>query len=174
MIDEIRHQFELGWALTELHLSALDEADFLWEPAELCWTVHPDADGRWRADFAEVEPDPVPVPTIGWLTWHIDYWWSAALASMHAQPLRAPTEVLWPGNGPGAVSRLRVLAAQWRELLAAITVERLAEPAAFPWGTAERRTVADTVLWVTVELTKNTAEIGQLRLLRAARAAASR
>ena len=29
--------------------------------------------------------------------------------------------------------------------------------------------VADTVLWVTVELTKNAAEIGQLRLLRAAR-----
>ncbi|QZT54794.1 DinB family protein [Mycolicibacterium austroafricanum] len=170
MIDEIRRQFELGWGLTELHLASLVEADFLWEPAELCWTVRPDSGGRWRADFAEVEPDPVPVPTIAWLTWHIDYWWSAALASMRARPLRAPSEVLWPGNGPAAAARLRTLAAQWREVLAAITVERLAEPAAFPWGIAENRTVADTVLWVTVELTKNAAEIGQLRLLRAARA----
>ncbi|KWX62190.1 30S ribosomal protein S2, partial [Mycobacterium sp. NAZ190054] len=37
------------------------EADFRWEPAEVCWTVRQDATGRWRADFAEVEPDPVPV-----------------------------------------------------------------------------------------------------------------
>lgn len=68
MIDEIRRQFELGWALTALHLASLVEADFLWEPAELCWTVRPDPGGQWRADFAEVEPDPVPVPTIAWLT----------------------------------------------------------------------------------------------------------
>ncbi len=38
----------------------------------------------------------------------------------------------------------------------------------FPWDDDAGRTVADTVLWVTVELTKNIAEIGQLRLLRAA------
>lgn len=170
MIDAIRRQFELGWALTELHLSALLEADFHWEPAELCWTVRPDTDGRWRADFADIEPDPVPVPTIAWLTWHIDYWWGATLASMHALPRRAPTEVLWPGNGPAAVARLHTLAAQWRELLATISIERLAEPASFPWGTAEGRTIADAALWVNVELTKNAAEIGQLRLLRAARA----
>lgn len=170
MIDQIRRQFDLSWALTELHLTSLVEADFLWEPAELCWTVRPDSDGRWHADFAAAEPDPVPVPTIAWLTWHIDYWWSAALASLHAQPLRDAAEVRWPGNGPAAVTRLDMLAARWRELLAALTVERLAEPAAFPWGPAEDRTVADTVLWVTVELTKNAAEIGQLRLLRAARA----
>jgi hypothetical protein len=25
----------------------------------------------WQFDWAETEPDPVPVPTIGWLTWHI-------------------------------------------------------------------------------------------------------
>ncbi|WP_223884270.1 hypothetical protein [Micromonospora craniellae] len=30
------------------------------------WTVRPDADGRWVPDWADTEPDPVPVPTIAW------------------------------------------------------------------------------------------------------------
>ena len=35
-------------------------------------------------------------------------------------------------------------------------------------GVRRGYTVAHTVLWVNIELTKNVAEIGQLRLLRAA------
>lgn len=169
MIAAIRSQFDLAWALTDLHLSALQDEDFLWEPARRCWTVRHDGSGRWRADFAEVEPDPVPVPTIGWLTWHIVYWWSGALASLSGDTPRRPTEVMWAGTGPAAVSQVRGLAGQWRELLADMASSRLAESSTFPWGTTDPRTVADTALWVTVELTKNAAEIGQLRLLRAAR-----
>lgn len=118
MIAELRRQFELAWALTDLHLTALAEADFRWEPAEVCWTVRQDATGRWRADFAEVEPDPVPVPTIAWLTWHIDYWWSAAIAAIQGLPLRSPDDVTWPGDGAAAVERVRTLARRWREALA--------------------------------------------------------
>jgi hypothetical protein len=46
----------------------------------------------------------------------------------------------------------------------------LDKAAPFPWTDEPERTIADMVAWVNVELTKNTAEIGQLRLLRAARA----
>ncbi|MGE2833426.1 DinB family protein [Mycobacterium sp. SMC-4] len=169
MITAVRRQFEVAWALTEIHLSALGEDDFLWEPGPLCWTVRRGDDGLWRADFAEVEPDPVPVPTIGWLTWHVDFWWSAAIDSLTGAPLRPPSEVPWAGDGAGAVARLRALAARWQTLLDGLTEEGAAEPATFPWGADAGRTVADTVLWVTVELTKNAAEIGQLRLLRHAR-----
>ncbi len=164
-----RRQFELAWSLAELHLSALVEGDFLWEPADLCWTVRPDDAGMWRPDFAEVEPDPVPVPTIAWLTWHIDYWWSAAISAMAGGTPADWSDVLWPGDGAGSVSRLRVLAAQWRNVLSAVSDQDLAAPAVFPWAADVERTAADTVLWVTVELTKNVAEIGQLRMLRAAR-----
>ncbi|WP_163891476.1 DinB family protein [Mycolicibacterium hippocampi] len=124
MIDEARRQFELAWSLAELHLAALAEEDFLWEPANMCWTVHRDDASVWRSDWAETEPDPVPVPTIAWLTWHIDYWWTAA-------------------------------------------IDALTAPTTFPWDAGSGRTVADTVLWVAVELTKNVSELGQLRLLRA-------
>lgn len=168
MIDAMRRQFELAWALTELHLDALGEEDVFWEPATLCWTVRHDG-GRWHADFADAEPDPVPVPTIAWLTWHIDFWWSAALDGVAGRPARGPSEVPWAGSGPAAVARLRELAVQWRNVLADMTADDLTKPATFPWGAAEGRTMVDTALWVTVELTKNASEIGQLRLIRAAR-----
>lgn len=168
MIAEVRRQFELSWALADLHLEALEEADFLWRPAENCWTVYPDDDGIWHADFAEVEPDPIPVPTIAWLTWHVNFWWSAAIDDMTGVPVRASSDVAWAGDGAGAVTRLRTLAAQWRTLLDDVTDEDLRADASFPWGGDAGRTVADTVLWVTVELTKNAAEIGTLRLLRRA------
>lgn len=166
MTDDIASQFDLAWALADLHLTALRDDDMLWEPAPLCWTVRQDSSGVWRPDWADAEPDPIPVPTIGWLTWHIDWWWSTAIDHLTAAPLRDRTDVTWPGSGAAAISRLRDLAAQWRAILTTADLQR---PCAFPWGADAGRTVAHTALWVNVELTKNIAEIGQLRLLRAAR-----
>jgi hypothetical protein len=105
-------QFDLVWALADLHLGALTEDDFLWAATSLSWTVRPDTAGDWRPDWADTEPDPAPVPTIAWLTW-------------------------------------------------------LLAPAAFPWPADAGRTVGHMVSWCNVELTKNVAEIGQLRLIRA-------
>ncbi len=165
MTDDILSQFDLVWALAELHLSALVEDDVLWEPASLCWTVRPDGSGVWRPDWADVEPDPLPVPTIGWLAWHIDWWWSTAMDHLTAATPRGRTDVMWRGSGTAAVSRLRDLATHWREILTTADLQR-ASP--FPWGPDAGRTIAHTALWVNIELTKNIAEIGQLRLLRAA------
>lgn len=160
-------QFELAWALADLHLTALTGDDFLWEPGPVVWTMHRDASGRWRPDWAESEPDPVPVPTIGWLTWHIMWWWSAAAGAVTGGPIPAPASIAWPG-GAGAVAQIRDHAARWRAVLSALGPAELVHPSAFPWGPSAARTVEDTVLWLNVELTKNAAEIGQLRLLRGA------
>ncbi|HET6734828.1 DinB family protein [Mycobacterium sp.] len=167
MIDGLLWQFDLAWALADLHLSALVDDDFMWEPAPLCWTVRPDADGVWRPDWADYEPDPLPVPTIGWLTWHIDWWWSVTIDHLTGATPRDRTDVTWPGSGAAAVARLRELSASWREVLA--NADDLGAPSSFPWSADAGRTVAHTVLWVNIELTKNISEIGQLRLLRAAR-----
>ena len=168
MNTELLWQFDLTWALADLHLSALAEDDFLWHPAALHWTVRPDATGVWRPDWADAEPDPIPVPTIAWLTWHICWWWSVAVDHLTGVSPRDRTDVTWPGDGGTAVAHLRALAAQWRQLLASLDADGLARPSSFPWRADAGRTVAHTALWVNVELTKNVAEIGQLRLLRAA------
>lgn len=167
MIEALRRQFDLAWALTDLHLSALTGDDFLWAPADLVWTLHPDATGGWVADWAESEPDPIPVPTIGWLTWHIIFWWSATLNAVAGQPPRAAAAVRWPGPAH-AVSEIRALQRRWNSLLNALTDDDLDRPSSFPWGAGAESSLLDTVLWLNVELTKNGAEIGQLRMLRAA------
>lgn len=161
-------QFELTWALAENHLDALREDDVLAEFAPSHWTVRPDADGVWHPDWAETEPDPVPVPTIGWLTWHIDWWWSTALDQVSGCDLRSRESVRWPGTGAAAVERLRQLRADWLTALTALTDADLDAPVAYPWPADAGLTVAHLAAWVNAELMKNIAEIGQLRMIRAA------
>ncbi|MFI1224831.1 MULTISPECIES: DinB family protein [unclassified Streptomyces] len=168
--DLLRGQFELTWSLFEYHLDRLDTEDFLWRPAPLCWTVHRQADGRWLPDWAETEtePEPVPVPTIGWLSWHIDWWWSTTVE--HTLGRRPPdrADVTWPGDAEGAIGRLRELREQWLGVLDGLDEAALEAPAPFPREHDPDYTVAHMAAWVNAELMKNVAEIGQLRLLRAA------
>lgn len=160
-------QFDLAWALADLHLSALTEDDFLWAPGPLVWTVRPDAAGLWWPDWADTEPDPIPVPTIGWLSWHMTWWWSVASAHLASESPPERAAIPWPGPD-AAAHALRDLAQRWRARLTAFDSAELERAASFPWGPDSGRTLADMVLWAHVELTKNVAEIGMLRLLRAA------
>ncbi|KZB83818.1 DinB family protein [Amycolatopsis regifaucium] len=160
-----RWQFELTWSLFEYHLAELKPGDFLWEPADLCWTVHRDDDGAWRPDWADSEPDPVPVPTIAWLTWHIGWWWSVALDHANRRTPRGREDITWPG-GDSAVEWLRGLREEWLAVLDGLTDADLDAPSAYPWGEEAGLTFAHTVAWVNSELMKNVSEIGQLRLIR--------
>ncbi len=164
----LRWQFDLTWALAEVHLDALTEEDFLWRPASLVWTVHRGEDEQWRPDWADTEPDPVPVPTIAWLSWHIDWWWSTALDHLTG---RAPTpreQFFWAGSGAAALTGLRGLRTAWAAALDEVADAGFEAPSAYPWPVEAGLTVAHLAGWVNAELMKNTAEIGQLRMLRAA------
>ncbi|SHF80905.1 DinB family protein [Streptoalloteichus hindustanus] len=169
-LDLLRWQFDLTWSLAELHLDRLEPADFRWEPAAHCWTVRHEADGTWVPDWMETEPEPVPVPTIAWITWHIGWWWTVAIDHVAGRPPRDRTEIGWPGDGEPAVDWLRGLRGEWLAYLDRITDADLAAPAPFPWPDSLEYTVAQMIAWVNAELMKNVAEIGQLRLLRAATA----
>ncbi|WP_428965280.1 DinB family protein [Micromonospora fluostatini] len=165
----LRWQFDLTWSLFEYHLDRLTAEDFRWEPVPHCWTLRPTPDGGWAPDWADTEPDPVPVPTVAWLTWHIGWWWGVTQDHLRRRPPRGRTEVGWPGDGAPAVAWLRDLRGQWLALLDGLTDADLDAPAPFPWPEPTDLTVAHTLAWVTAELMKNAAEIGQLRLVRAAR-----
>ncbi|MFH8484415.1 DinB family protein [Streptomyces longisporoflavus] len=167
--DLLRRQFDLTWSLFEYHLERLEPDDFLWEAAPLCWTVRPDGGGGWVADFAESEPDPVPVPTIGWLSWHIGWWWSVTIDHAQGRVPRERTEITWPGGGRATVDWLRDLRSEWLAVLDRLDDAELDAVAPFPWQNDPEHTVADMLAWVNSELMKNAAEIGQLRMLRAAR-----
>ncbi|WP_037674752.1 DinB family protein [Streptomyces griseus] len=170
--DLLRGQFDLTWALFEYHLDRLTPEDFLWEPAPHCWTMHRSAEGEgegaWVPDWADTEPEPVPVPTIGWLSWHIGWWWGVTLDHLRGDPPRERTEVAWPGPGKPTTDLLRDLRTAWLTTLADLSDTDLGATASFPWPNDPGHTVADTLAWANAELMKNAAEIGQLRLLRAA------
>lgn len=166
--DLLRWQFDLTWSLAELHLAELKSEDFLWEPAAVCWTVRQDESGRWIPDWEEYEPDPIPVPTIAWLTWHIGWWWSVTLDHAQGRTPRERVEVTWPGDGQATGDWLRGLRAEWLTVLDRLTDAELDAPAHLPWTKDSGFTVAQMTAWVNSELMKNVAEIGQLRLVRAA------
>ncbi|MEU5884498.1 DinB family protein [Spirillospora sp. NPDC047279] len=163
-LDLLRWQFDLTWALFEYHLERLEPDDVLWEPAALTWTLHPNGSGTWTPDWAETEPDPVPVPTIAWVTWHIGWWWSTAAAHVTGATPPEREAVTWPGDAPSVTAWLRGLRDDWHTTLDGLTDAGLDAPAPEPWSTT-----ATLVAWVNAELMKNAAEIGQLRLLRHAR-----
>ena len=164
----LRWQFDLTWSLLEYHLERLQPADFLWEPAAVCWTVRPGPDGVWVPDWEEPEPEPIPVPTIGWITWHVGWWWTVTIDHAQRRPPRQRTEITWPG-GDSTVAWLRELRTEWLAVLDRLGDVDLDRTAPFPWPNDPEHTVAHMVCWVNAELMKNSAEIGQLRLLRAAR-----
>jgi hypothetical protein len=166
----LRWQHELTWSLFEYHLERLEPQDFLWEPAPLCWTMRRGPDGTWVPDWAETEPDPVPVPTVAWVSWHIGWWWSVALDHAQGRPPRDRTDITWPGEGAPAVDWLRGLHTQWLTVLADLTDPDLDTTAPFPWPNDPQYTVAHMAAWLNAELMKNATEIGQLRMLRAASA----
>ena len=166
--DLLRWQYDLTWALAEWHLDRLAPEDFLWEPAPLCWTLRRSAGGRWTPDWADTEPDPVPVPTVGWVTWHLGWWWSVATDHAAGREPRDRDAVAWPGPGAPTIHWLRDLHFGWCAVLDGLTDPDLAAPAPYPWPAGSGMTVAQMLAWANAELMKNTAELGQLRLLRAA------
>jgi hypothetical protein len=167
-ISLLRWQFDGAWALLELHLGALTDEDHLWEPAGGCWSVRDRGDGTWLADWQEPEPDPAPPASIGWLTWHVGWWWTGALAAAQGSRPKNPGEVPWPGSAALTAQWLRDLRSDWIDVLDRLTEPDLDAPASFPWRNRGDRTVAHMAGWVNIELMKNAAEIGQLRRLRTA------
>ncbi|GAA4080510.1 DinB family protein [Actinomadura miaoliensis] len=162
-------QLDIAWALFEYHLKDLDDAVCLWEPAPHCWTVRQDERARWVADWQVPEPDPVPAVTIAWVTWHIGYWWTTVLGHCFGDGAPDREEITWPGGAAATAAWLGGLKDRWREELTRLgdaDLDSTERTATLPWG---EMTLADVAGWVTVELTKNVAEVGLLRNLHGAR-----
>jgi len=144
-IETLRWQFELTWRLAEYHLPALSDEACLWESAPGSWTVRSGADGVWRADWADVEPDPPPATTIGWLSWHLIWWWSGLVAATRDEARALREDIPWPGSADATVRRLRALSNEWAAELAKLDDAALERPLAYPWN--EPRPLRIAIAW---------------------------
>ncbi|MFF8960499.1 DinB family protein [Streptomyces sp. NPDC014894] len=119
------------------------------------------------ADWEVPEPEPAPTTSVGWLTWHIGYWWTTTLGHCFGDGAPEREEITWPGGAAEAVSWLEGLKDRWRAELLALDDEQLdsfERTRGLPWGEGQR--MVDIAAWVNFELAKNVAEIGVTLRLR--------
>ena len=162
-VETLRWQFGLAWRLAELHLPRLTDEACRWEPAPGSWTVRRSPDGRWRPDWTVPEPDPAPPATIAWLSWHLVWWWSGALAAIEGAQPPSHEAVDWPGSAAAVRARIESLAQAWDAWLSRLDEAELLRPIAYPWP--EPRPLGRLLAWANVELMKNVVEIGYVRHL---------
>jgi hypothetical protein len=77
----VKGQLRYAWMDSRGVLQDVDEDEYFWEPAPLCWSVRrrsPDVRGWGTGEFvcedAFPAPDPLPVTTIAWRVVHLAAW----------------------------------------------------------------------------------------------------
>ena len=152
----LRAQLDLVWRFAEaVVIGHVDERLALWEPTANVVTVHRSADG-WHADWPDEENPPIPSPTVGWVLWHVEWWWTSTIGCVEGRAPLAPQEHRWSGGTDGIARLKRV----WDDVLDSRDLEEQV-----PWLTPEPQTLGVIASWVNFELTKNISEVSQLQLL---------
>jgi hypothetical protein len=90
-LELIEAQLDEAYRMLRSRLDGLTDQEFAWEPAPGAWTVHPDDRGMWIADYAEPDPVPAPITTIGWRVVHI-----SDCKLMYHEYAFGPGERQWP------------------------------------------------------------------------------
>lgn len=165
--ENLRWQFNLAWRLANVHLPHLTDEMCVWAPAANAWNVRRDAAGAWRADWADIEPDPAPPVTIGWLMWHWTWWFSGLVAAAQGRTAPAREIVTWPGSARASVAEIEALVADWSGFLERLGAADLDRSITHLWP--EPRPLRQAIAWGNAELMKNVAEIGVVRHLYEAR-----
>ena len=161
-------QFDIAWKLASFHLEGLTTEECLWQPADKGPHVRKDASGVWRADWPEHEGYDLGPPSIGWLTWHMGFWWAMVLDHSFGTRSLTRASVPWPGGAAEARDWITRLSARWRDSLEHVTEYDVRAMNRTQWPFKER-SFGDVIAWVNLELMKNAAELGYARFLYAVR-----
>lgn len=158
VVRALRTQLNLVWRFAEEHVVVrINDDSAHWEPSPNCVAVRR-VDGVFVADWPDESAATLPETTVAWLLWHIEWWWSNAIAVCGGGTATAPNAHGWSGSIDG----IRTLKAEWEVLLGTVdpetTVLGLVSDEAPFWEVAG---------WVNFELAKNIAEISQLLTRRA-------
>lgn len=149
----------MGWSLaTEYYIPRLTDENCLWSPHPTAFTVRQTAPGVWVADATEPEPDEPWHVTVAWLTWHLQWWLTAALAEARSETVPERLDIRWAGTADGTRHELTRLAEEWQTMLVDAEAFDPNRPTRFPWPDA--RPLHRLLGWANIELMKNVAEIG--------------
>ena len=152
----LQRQLDIMWRFADSYV--IDRVDLdaaLWEPSNNVCTVHRGPDG-WSADWPDEDNGPLPDATIAWLLWHIEWWWNDTIARVSGEPGIAPSTYRWSGTTVGIVHAKEA----WDRVLEEADLDALVA-----WHLPEPQPAWFIAAWVNTELTKNLAEINQLKVL---------
>jgi hypothetical protein len=162
--DTLVQQLAVAWQLTTYHLENLTTRECLRRPAEQGLHVRRRDDGAWLADWPEQEGYDLGPSSIGWMTWHLGFWWSMALDHNFGTRTLTRERIVWPGDAEGVRGWISGLHSRWSGTLSAQSDADLATTTGVNWP-FDGRTRADLFAWANTELTKSAAEIGYARFL---------
>lgn len=102
-VELLATQMQEAYQVLRDRLDGLTDAEFFWEPAPGCWTVHRGPDGRWTYHYEIPDPEPAPFTTIGWRLNHI-----ALCKVMYHEYAFGPAELDWntietPGSAASTI-----------------------------------------------------------------------
>ena len=178
-------QLEFYWDVhLRPRLDGLSDEEYLWEPAEGCWSLRRAPDGGWRLDGGRPEPSPPPVTTIAWRLVHVGATCLANRASAFFggaevpagadmfDPRLVPADL--PGGADAAVAFLERSYRRWHDGIAALDEEGLRRPLGPRGGPFAEDPMAELVAHINREVMHHGAEICLLRDLYRATGATSR
>jgi hypothetical protein len=167
--DSLLEAIDNAWDPATARLTGLGEAEYCWQPVAGCWGVRAEGD-TWVADWADPDPDPAPVTTIAWRTWHIAVdaldSYSERLFDTRGTGL---TGTQWVGTWAEAEPLMAAAFAVYRDGVANWSEASLLEPLGPTWGPFADHTHLDLALHANREVIHHLAEIALLRDLYRAR-----
>ncbi|GAA1582011.1 DinB family protein [Actinomadura kijaniata] len=165
--DALLKAHDLVHARLLARLEGMTDAEYLWEPAPIIWTLrHDGTTGRWLIDGeggGGPAPDPVPIPTIAWRIGHIGLTFLDFGNRLLADHLITLDDATFAGTATEAVDFLTTHYRYWREGLATLDDSRWWKPIGPKFNAFAEDTTTDLVLHVLDEFTHHGAEIGVLR-----------
>jgi DinB superfamily len=160
-------QLDIAWALTCYHLESLTTEECLRRPGRQGLEVARGADGLWRAQWPEHEGYDLGPASVGWLTWHLGFWWSMVIDHSFGEATLTREQVTWPGDADEVRAQLARRYSEWRAALERLSDAELLSAERTKWPLTGKP-FADIAAWVNLELMKNAAEIGYARFVLAA------
>ena len=162
--------FDYIWARTTARLDGIGRDEYLWEPAPGSWNVR-EVDGQWQVErTGPPDPEPAPVTTIAWRTWHIA---SDCLADyvVHGGGDWAldVTGKQWHDDPRAALADMQRAYDAFRAFVTARGEDGMWQPLGPDWGPYAQDTWAALVIHAFDEVAHHGAEIALLRDLYAAR-----
>ena len=127
-------QLDEGYRMIRDGVDGLSDEEFWWEPARECWTIRQRPDGRWAADYAQPDPDPAPMTTIGWRLVHV-----AECKVMYYEYAFGPARLEWPDidsahSAAAAIAQLDQGQRQLVDELRTMQPDDLERPVMTNWG----------------------------------------